>query len=516
MSYKNVAGIYKITCIAEGSFKDEVYYGQAYCFETRKQSHVSRLKTGTHINRILQNIYNSKSDELEFEEIFEFNIVKALSGEFRDNFAKEEVRKVLTKMEQCYLTAFNCKMNICKVAGTTLGTVRDDDAIENVRNGRLKGEHLDVILYHAKHGWLHIENLGFYIRDNNLDSRLYRVLRETTYCYRDHYKSEEYYLSKAKWDEDHPIPQSRYEGVCWCRKYERWVSRFKKYYFGLFESEEDAAEAIEKFKAENPELVKEQIIKVCAEKYEPFELFNSNKGVIEKGDYLYSFCEANELRYQSIKKVINGVNLQSDGYYKLEEYYLDKKAWHQDYPLPVSWFPGVWWSRSRNRWCADGRINNKFDKRLGAYKTEAEAIAAVKAYHKEKGITVRSQAFTLFSLKDGVVSGEYLIDYAKKNGLCSSGLYDVLYGRLYKSQGHYLTEEYYLDKNKWLNDHPLPASKYPHVVWDRRKDKWKAYYNVKVTKGKWRQKNLGNHDDDYEAYRAVLDYKASLGLDEAC
>ena len=56
------SGLYQI------SIGDYFYFGQAQNLKKRKREHLNRLKKGTHVNPIMQNVYN-KYQEFDFQEV---------------------------------------------------------------------------------------------------------------------------------------------------------------------------------------------------------------------------------------------------------------------------------------------------------------------------------------------------------------------------------------------------------------------------------------------------------------
>lgn len=106
MNVSTKSGIYKILNTVNGKF----YVGSAVSLERRKQEHFTSLRKGKHSNVLLQRSFNKYG-----EGSFEFIIVKVV-----DEIAK------LVAWEQVYLDWWEPEFNICKEAGNTLGTVRDE------------------------------------------------------------------------------------------------------------------------------------------------------------------------------------------------------------------------------------------------------------------------------------------------------------------------------------------------------------------------------------------------------
>lgn len=116
--YKNKSGIYKIECKKTGAF----YIGSAVSIYDRWHGHLSELKKGKHGNIHLQRIYNKYGkDQLSFSVI-----------ELCD------VPQLLIK-EQGYINKLNPTINICRVAGNTLGRKHSEETkayLKSIRKGK--------------------------------------------------------------------------------------------------------------------------------------------------------------------------------------------------------------------------------------------------------------------------------------------------------------------------------------------------------------------------------------------
>lgn len=93
-------GIYKITIIG----KDCFYIGSAINFTKRKNEHLRLLRKGVHYNLKLQNIYNKYGVH-----VFVFTLIHECDSVY------------LITNEQHYIDTLKPKLNICKIANSTLG-----------------------------------------------------------------------------------------------------------------------------------------------------------------------------------------------------------------------------------------------------------------------------------------------------------------------------------------------------------------------------------------------------------
>jgi len=97
---KTEIGVYKIT------IENHIYIGSTSInFLRRKSKHLSDLSRGKHINPMLQHLYNK------------YNYIKFEVLEVVEN--KVDV----IKREQYYIDLLNPDINICKIAGSSLGRI---------------------------------------------------------------------------------------------------------------------------------------------------------------------------------------------------------------------------------------------------------------------------------------------------------------------------------------------------------------------------------------------------------
>ena len=111
----NVSGIYGI--IYTENYK--IYIGSAVSFNKRKYGHFSKLRSNTHENTYLQNIFNKHG----FEK-FIFVILEICNKE------------VLISTEQKWIDIFNKEnklINVCKIAGSRMGSVTSEETKEKLR-----------------------------------------------------------------------------------------------------------------------------------------------------------------------------------------------------------------------------------------------------------------------------------------------------------------------------------------------------------------------------------------------
>lgn len=143
-----IAGIYLITCVANGS----KYVGQAYDLGIRWDSHISALRGGRHCNQHLQNIYEKYG-----ENSLDFDVLKTIKTEIRERFDSTELKLLLTSMEQIYLsTLIIPDVNILKWASSPLGLTRPDNFSENCSIARCTKDYVGIspnneIFYFRQH-----------------------------------------------------------------------------------------------------------------------------------------------------------------------------------------------------------------------------------------------------------------------------------------------------------------------------------------------------------------------------
>lgn len=101
MKTTKIPGIYQITSLRDSRF----YIGSAVCLSGRKCIHFKKLREETHHNIYLQSLYNKYGkDNLQFK------IITTIKDKHQ-----------LIELEQFYLDLLNPQLNICKIAGSTLG-----------------------------------------------------------------------------------------------------------------------------------------------------------------------------------------------------------------------------------------------------------------------------------------------------------------------------------------------------------------------------------------------------------
>lgn len=122
------SGIYCIRNLVNG----KIYIGSSVKFKSRWKSHIKRLNTNKHGNDYLQKAYNKYG-----KDNFSFEIVSYV-----------ENKENLIKYEQYWLDFFKPEYNICKIAGSTLGTKRTDAVKE--RMSLSSKEYYKNNIHHAK------------------------------------------------------------------------------------------------------------------------------------------------------------------------------------------------------------------------------------------------------------------------------------------------------------------------------------------------------------------------------
>ena len=116
------SGIYKIA----NKLNDNFYIGSAIDIKQRFRNHVSQLKHTKHPNIILQRIINKYGFDVLFFEIIEY----------------VENKNNLIIREQYYIDNLNPKYNICKTAGSRLGTKASKETKKKLSESH-KGPRLD-------------------------------------------------------------------------------------------------------------------------------------------------------------------------------------------------------------------------------------------------------------------------------------------------------------------------------------------------------------------------------------
>lgn len=99
---KNKSGIYQIRNIVN----DKVYIGSAIYLKGRKNIHLYHLRNNKHHSQYLQKSFNKYGEENFVFEVLEF----------------VESKENLIEREQFYIDTLNPDYNICKTAGSRLGT----------------------------------------------------------------------------------------------------------------------------------------------------------------------------------------------------------------------------------------------------------------------------------------------------------------------------------------------------------------------------------------------------------
>ncbi len=118
-------GIYRIS-FSTGKF----YIGSAVNLRKRYRDHLSDLRAGKHKNPIMQNLYNKHGDASFIFEVLEYV----------DN------KKMLIAREQWYIDTMAPTINVCLIAGSTLGMKYSEQGRANIsaarRGKKLSPEHI--------------------------------------------------------------------------------------------------------------------------------------------------------------------------------------------------------------------------------------------------------------------------------------------------------------------------------------------------------------------------------------
>jgi len=115
------SGIYKL----ENKITGDFYVGSAVNLHRRFTKHGHTLRSQTHKNPILQNVYNKYGPENLL-----FKIIEIVTDVDR-----------LIEIEQFYIDNLTPKYNICRVAASSLGVKRSEITKEKIRKANL-GKHL--------------------------------------------------------------------------------------------------------------------------------------------------------------------------------------------------------------------------------------------------------------------------------------------------------------------------------------------------------------------------------------
>lgn len=124
MSDLNQAGIYQIL----SKHNNKRYVGSTYLLTKRINEHKRRLKNNKHENQHLQNHYNKYGKDDLVYSVLEFIQVEELD--------KEQTKTLILEREQHYLDTLNPEFNICKIAGSSLGTTRSEESNLQVREAQ--------------------------------------------------------------------------------------------------------------------------------------------------------------------------------------------------------------------------------------------------------------------------------------------------------------------------------------------------------------------------------------------
>jgi group I intron endonuclease len=124
MSDLNQAGIYQIL----SKHNNKRYVGSTYLLTKRINEHKRRLKNNKHENQHLQNHYNKYGKDDLVYSVLEFIQI--------DEIDKEQVKILILEREQYYLDTMNPEFNICKIAGSSLGTTRSEKSNLQVRGAQ--------------------------------------------------------------------------------------------------------------------------------------------------------------------------------------------------------------------------------------------------------------------------------------------------------------------------------------------------------------------------------------------
>lgn len=168
-----MSGIYKIESKAK---PNQIYIGSAVCIKHRWYCHLSELRLNKHRNKKLQNHFNKYGEaDLCFSVIY--------------SCSKEE----LISKEQFYIDSNNPYFNICRIAGSLLGTKRDaiakkkmsdawknrkpftqatKDKISIKQKGRIKSINERINISNALKGKTLTESVKIKIRDKHIGKHL--------------------------------------------------------------------------------------------------------------------------------------------------------------------------------------------------------------------------------------------------------------------------------------------------------------------------------------------------------
>lgn len=101
------------------------YVGSAIDFYGRKRTHLSKLRRNIHHSKYLQRAWNKYGGES-----FEFLVLE-----------KIDKKEDLIIKEQWWIDNTPCEYNVCKIAGSSLGTKRSKETIQKLREKNLGLKH---------------------------------------------------------------------------------------------------------------------------------------------------------------------------------------------------------------------------------------------------------------------------------------------------------------------------------------------------------------------------------------
>lgn len=342
--------------------------------------------------------------------------------------------------EQWYFDTYKPWYNSLPVAGSPLGHIKSEEAIEL----NSKSQSISTTLYYKPTDeYIEMEGIMRYTKNVNKDLRpgpLYCVKGGILYQHRGFYLTKEYAYNKDKWLEDHPVPSSDTPGVMWSRLWRKWVVRprynnkvynlgaydceaeaiaalkefrnlhpveirevpkskykgvswnstqskwkaqpyqnGKQYFLGYFDDEKDAISACKEFQAGNKDLLP----KMARRDYNfPFRLYDQAKGWVE-GESLKLFAETRKLDPAYLNYVVEGKRYSIDGIYESDVYYQSKEKWNLDHPVPQSPDPNITWDRIGEYWKVRIYIHKGKNISLGNFTNHEDAIAAINTYESE-------------------------------------------------------------------------------------------------------------------------------------
>lgn len=132
-----MAGVYRITNVING----KIYVGSAIDIPRRKYDHFYQLEHKTHINKHLQRAFNKHG-----KDNFVFDVIEKVY--FPLEFNKKQKKVLILAREQYYLNMllfanqndsrfYKLGYNICRIAGSRLGTPCSQEAKEKNRRAQL-------------------------------------------------------------------------------------------------------------------------------------------------------------------------------------------------------------------------------------------------------------------------------------------------------------------------------------------------------------------------------------------